>query len=358
DNQPTSDEDTTSENSESDQLFAEAKLRLYRKEKLNQVHAQVTQELVQRRLQEVQLRLATSSQLPSLEISTPFEFKSTQETPQAFNYNEEEEHNPAHIFPEENYSEETPETQLQLLHHREPQQLQQPYEEPSTLTYFPTTQTPVRNLPQVTYSQGETFAESSRTSSQPTKPQQFIIPLSEDDEDATSEETQVINSEFTHELANLEEEAASVLATLANYFGNLRPTQPETQNLPENLPQRTTDFPRTQEEIESIYPQDEAFPEIQLAKNNLENNNNNILNFNNLFNFENQENNNLPGLNLFNTDPTFKDLENIDQAQFNTLVQALTGLTAQLNNNTPAPAPTLPVTIPLFYGRLYENVNS
>jgi len=61
---------------------------------------------------------------------------------------------------------------------------------------------------------------------------------------------------------------------------------------------------------------------------------------------------------LFNADPTLEDLENMDQAQFNTLVQALTGLTAQLNNNTPAPTPTLPVTIPLFYGCPHENVNS
>ncbi|CAG8801269.1 7388_t:CDS:2 [Dentiscutata erythropus] len=46
----------------------------------------------------------------------------------------------------------------------------------------------------------------------------------------------------------------------------------------------------------------------------------------------------------------------MDQAQFNTLVQALTGLTAQLNNNTPAPAPTLPVTISLFYGPIVEDI--
>ncbi|CAG8710279.1 16354_t:CDS:2, partial [Dentiscutata erythropus] len=331
-NQPTSDEDTISENSESDQLFAEAKLHLYRsqyeQEELNQVRAQVAQELVQRRLQEVQLRLATSSQLPPLEISTPFEFTSIQETTQAFNYNEEEEHNPAHIFPEENYSEKTFETPSQLPHRCEPQQPQQPYKEPSTLTYSSTTRTP-----------SETFHN-------------------DEEEDATSEEIQVINSEPTHEPANLEEEAARVFATLANYFGNLRPTQPETQNLPENLPQRTTDLPRTQEKIESIHPQDKAFPEIQPAENNPENNNNNILNFNNLFNFGNQENNNLPGLNLFNTDPTFKNPENMNQDQFNTLISALTGLTAQLNNNTPASTPTLPVTIPLFYGRPHENVNS
>ncbi|CAG8811378.1 9795_t:CDS:2, partial [Dentiscutata erythropus] len=151
-NQPTSDEDTTSENSESDQLFAEAKLRLYRnRERIK----------------------------PSLhsEISTPFEFTSTQETTQAFNYNEEEEHNPAHIFSEENYSEETPETQPQLPH-------------------------------RLTYPQGETFAESSRTSSQLTEPQQFIIPLSDEEEDIAPEEIQVINLKPTHEPANLEEEAA------------------------------------------------------------------------------------------------------------------------------------------------------
>ncbi|CAG8801270.1 7389_t:CDS:2, partial [Dentiscutata erythropus] len=145
----------------------------------------------------------------------------------AFNYNEKEEYNLAHIFPEEVYSEETPEIQPQLLHRQEPQQPQQP-----------------------------------RTSSQPTEPQQFIIPLCDDDEDATSEETPVINPEPTHEPVNLEEEAASVLATLANYFRNLRPTQPETQNLPKNLLQRTADLPRTQEEIESIHPQDKTFPEI------------------------------------------------------------------------------------------------